>query len=579
MTHHAHDTGNTVTRSRFAVGLVAIVISPALVQSQVVRGTITERASGEPIPGALVTLEPASALEGRALSVLTTVQGEYALRAAAAGRYRVSAKRIGVARYMSEVFELGASETRRLDIVLETVMHRLPEVRVIDLDVCVNDDSQRQQIAALWDEARTVLTAAEISLRDRLFEGTITRYVRGLHPRNLRVLEESWGERKGVMDRPFVSLGGDSLSRIGFRRQIGEYEYYYAPDAEVLLSRAFLRDHCYSVVEGGRGRSGLIGIGFQPVPSRKLPDVEGTLWMDRRTFELRFAEFRYTKLPDFEGADRVGGEVHFGKLANGAWVTSRWFVRIPQYARPMAPVDAHSSIPSVIVRPTMHRLQEEGGMVFTTGLRLFTRPATLMGVVLDSAGHPFPGTTVRLSGTPFATQSGPRGEFRIDSLPGSRLALLVEHPSHEQFGMLVGEEPVELREGAVTNVTIRAPKITEFVERLCEEKLPKDDNGILRVLVIDRVTSRPLPNLRVWLRWAGSFIGSMERPGTLRPSKVGGTEAMTDANGAVTFCDVPPEIGLVFSALRPDARPAADSSELRIARKELKVSTVMTRRP
>ena len=94
--------------------------------------------------------------------------------------------------------------------------------------------------------------------------------------------------------------------------------------------------------------------------------------------------------------------------------------------------------------------------------------------------------------------------------------------------MLVGEEPVELREGAVTNVTIRAPKIMEFVERLCEEKLPKDDNGILRVLVIDRVTSRPLPNLRVWLRWAGSFIGSMERPGTLRPSKVGGTEAMTD---------------------------------------------------
>ena len=218
-------------------------------------------------------------------------------------------------------------------------------------------------------------------------------------------------------------------------------------------------------------------------------------------------------------------------------------------------------------------------MVFTTGLRLFTRPATITGVVLDSAGRPFPGTTVRLSGTPFATQSGPRGEFRIDSLPGSRLSLLVEHPSHARLGMLVGEEAVELREGAVTNVTIRAPKITEFVERLCEEKLPKDDNGILRVLVIDSVTSRPLPNLRVWLRWAGRFVGSMELPQSLAPSKVGGTEATTDANGAVTFCDVPADVRLVFSAVRPDARPAADSTYLRVAKRELKVSTVVTRRP
>ena len=574
-----HDSGNYLMMSRFAVAVLAALISPALVQSQIVRGTITERASGETIPGTLVTLEPASALEGSALSVLSSVQGEYALRAVAAGRYRVTAKRIGVARYVSEVFELGVSETRRLDIVLEAVMHRLPEVRVVDLDVCVNDESQRQQIAALWDEARTVLTAAEISLRDRLFEAQITRYVRGLHPRTLRVLEESWGERKGVMERPFVSLGGDSLSRIGYSRKVGEYDYYYAPDAEVLLSKAFRQDHCYRVVQGGRGRNGLIGIGFEPAPSRKLPDVQGTLWMDRSTFELRFAEFRYTKLPDIEGADRMGGEVHFGKLANGAWVTTRWFMRFPQYARPVAPVDAYSSIPSVIVRPTVHRLLEEGGMVFTTGLRLYTRPATITGVVLDSAGRPFPGTTIRLSGTPFATQSGPRGEFRIDSLPGSRLALLVEHPSHAQFGMLVGEEAVELHEGAVTNVTIRAPKIIEFIERLCEEKLPKDDNGILRVLVIDSVTSRPLPNLRVWLRWSGRYTGSMARPETLRPSRVGGTEATTDANGAVTFCDVPGDVKLVFSALRPDARPAADSTDLRVARRELKVSTVKTRRP
>jgi hypothetical protein len=38
----------------------------------------------------------------------------------------------------------------------------------------------------------------------------------------------------------------------------------------------------------------------------------------------------------------------------------------------------------------MHRLVEEGGMVFTAGLKLYARPASVAGVVLDSAGRPFP---------------------------------------------------------------------------------------------------------------------------------------------------------------------------------------------
>jgi hypothetical protein len=424
-----------------------------------------------------------------------------------------------------------------------------------------------------------VLTAAQISLRDRLFEGHLTRYVRGLHPRTLRVLEESWGERKGVMERPFVSVSADSLSRMGYRRTIGEYEYYYAPDADVLLSGSFRRDHCYGVVDGGRARRGMVGIAFQPVPLRRLPDVRGTIWLDDRSFELRLVEFKYTLLPPFEGSDRVGGEVHFGKLSNGAWVTSRWFMRFPQYARPVSPVDAYSRIPSVEVRPTMHRLVEEGGMVFTEGLKLYQRPASVAGVVLDSAGRPFPGASIRLGGTPYTAHSGANGAFRLDSLPAGRFTLLVEHPSYAQAGGYVANEAVELAEGATADLTFRASKTAELVANLCEGKLPKKDNGTLRVLVVDSVTSRPLPSLRVWLRWAGRYAGSMEHPEFLRPTAVGGLESLTDASGAVTFCDLPADIKLVFSTVRPDGKPASDSTDLRVARNELRVTTVITRRP
>jgi hypothetical protein len=557
--------------------VLGALVCASTAEAQIVRGRVAERASATPIAGVLISLVPDAGTSAGAISVLSNERGEYAIRATAPGRYRLDAKRIGAQRFVSAPFDLAAGESRRLDVTLEALVYRLPEVRVVEADLCVNNESQRLRVAALWDEARTVLTAAQISLRDRLFEGQLTRYVRALHPRSLRVLEESWSERKGLMDRPFFSLSGDSLSRVGYRRTVGEFEYYYAPDADVLLSRAFQQDHCYSVVEGGRDRRGMVGIGFEPSPSRRLPDVHGTIWLDGRSFELRLVEFRYTQLAVFEGSDRVGGEVHFGKLANGAWVTSRWFLRFPQYARSVAPVDAYTRIPSVVVRPTMHRLVEEGGMVFTSGLKLYLRPAAVAGVVTDSVGLPFRGATVRLGGTPFTTQSGASGEFRLDSLPAGRFTLIVEHPSYKQAGSLVGDESVDLREGDASRVTIRAAKTSELVERLCSGKLPKWDNGTLRVMVLDSATSRPLAGLRVWLRWAGRYAGRDLL--NMTPMVRGGIETRTDDAGVVAFCDLPADVRLVFSALRPDGTPSPDSTWLRVSKNELRVSTVRTVRP
>ncbi|HEX6316560.1 MAG TPA: carboxypeptidase regulatory-like domain-containing protein [Gemmatimonadaceae bacterium] len=560
-----------------AATVLCAALAPTL-SAQVVRGRVLDRSSSAPVPGVLVSLVPDDTASVSTTTVLSNARGEYAIRAPSPGRYHLDAKRIGVQRYLSDVFQLATGESKVLDISLDAVQ-RLPEVRVVESDLCVLDESQRTRVASLWDEARSVLTAARISLRDRLFEGQLTRYVRGLHPRTLRVLEESWGEHKGMMDRPFVGMSPDSLAYFGYRRTVGDYEYYYAPDAEVLLSRSFGRDHCYRAIEGARDRRGLVGIAFQPAPRRVLPEVSGTMWLDARTFELRFVEFRYTQLPAFEGADKVGGEVHFGKLDNGAWVTSRWFLRFPQFARPVAPVETYSRVPSVLVRPTMHRLVEEGGMVFTAGLKLFERPAAVSGTVLDSAGRPFAGVTVRLGGAPFRTTSDANGRFRMDSLPAGRFTVIAEHASYAQLGSFIGDESVELREAADATMSLRAPRTSELVERLCGGKLPRRDNGTLRLHVVDSLTSRPLPSLRVWLRWTGRYVGSMERVESLSPTAAGGTESMTDASGAVTFCDVPADVSLVFSAIRPDGKPASDSTLHRLGRNELKAGTVRTRRP
>lgn len=357
-----------------SVALLLVVVA-GTAHGQVVRGVVTGQSSAAPLAGVLVTLEPVvdsarahlepvALASASGLTGLTSQRGEFAIRAPSAGTYRLSAKRIGVQRFLSESFALAGGETRFMEIVLEPALQRLPEVRVAAPAICVAREEQVSQVAALWDEASTALTANRISLRDRLFQGNVTRYVRELDPRSRRVLSEARSETRGIMDRPLTGLGGDSLSKIGYWQPTGDGRtiVYHAPDAEVLLSAAFRRDHCFSLAGPSRNRRGLVGIAFTPLPERTTGEVAGTLWLDAKSFELRLVEFRYVGGGDL--GDAAGGELHFERLTNGAWVLRHWLVRMP-HARGHAasPVGVDGRLPSVLVRPSDPRLVEEGAVL------------------------------------------------------------------------------------------------------------------------------------------------------------------------------------------------------------------------
>lgn len=282
--------------------------------------------------------------------------------APAAGRYRLTAKRIGVKPFRSDWFMLQAGEARVMHVTVEPLAYRLPEVLVADAPMCVPDGARRAEVMALWEEARTALVATRVSMRDRLVEGELQRYVRSLDARSRRVLEESWSDVHGILDRPLGVLEGDSLSIAGFWRLVGEQAYYFAPDADVLLSPAFVRDHCFEA-DRGRSRHGEIGIAFEPVDGRTVPDVRGTVWLASRTFELRRVEFQYTQVEPFRGSDQVGGELYFRRLEDGAWLMDRWSVRVPPDARLVTPMEADGRRPAILIRPTSATLIETGGVV------------------------------------------------------------------------------------------------------------------------------------------------------------------------------------------------------------------------
>jgi hypothetical protein len=347
---------------------------------------------------------------------------------------------------------------------------------------------------------------------------------------------------------------------------------YFAPDADVLLSETFRRDHCYGTTEGGRDRRGLIGLTFEPRPDRTVGDVRGTVWVDARTFELRFVEYRYTRL-DREGAERVGGEVHFARMPSGAWIVRRWFIRMPgqsRYAGP--PVGVEGRVPSVNVRPTVFRLLEEGGFVLAEGLRTFDRPATLAGLVTDSAGRPFAGVDLRLDGTPYAATSDAAGRFRFENLPASRFVLIAEAAGYRALGRRVGEDTVALEEDGTRQVTIRAPGSRALVERLCDGTV-RARRATLRVVMLDSATGAPLPSLPIRLAWKEFGGGS-----TAITVDTGGVRAMTDARGAAVFCDLPATNPLQLVVMKTDGT-IMPLVELRLGENEIAARTIRLTRP
>jgi hypothetical protein len=539
--------GTTLLTMRLAALLLCVaflVLSPA--QAQVVRGVARERNNGQPLAGVLVSLEG----EGRPLasagSVLTGEQGEYRILAPGPGRYRITAKRIGVQRHVSELFELVSGETKVLDIVLDAVVYRLPAVTVESDPICVLSEPARGRVLALWDEVRTALTATQISLRDRLFRGSLSRYVRELDPRNLRVLSETRSRTQGVMYRPFVAAHPETLSAYGYWRRLPDGSMLFnAPDSDVLLSNAFRRDHCFAVREGTGSRRGLTGLVFQPTAERTVPEMRGTIWLDGRTFELRLVEFGYTQLEEAAGVEKVGGEVHFSRLPSGAWIVTRWFIRMPQYARNYsAPVGVSGPVPSVLVRPSLWRLLEEGGVVSADGLRSLERPASLLGSAQDSLGRPLQGVVVRLAGTPYTATTAADGTFHMDSLAAGSFSVLAEDSLHLALGTWLDQETVELHEGETARVVLRAPSAAGLAQRLCGKVLEKG-RALLRIWLVQGANTDPAVGVRLILRWT-AYGGSAQE----WSARALALEAETDSKGGATFCGVPS--GLRLELVRGD---------------------------
>jgi len=310
-------------RTALAGALLFGSVSPALTQT--IRGTVLEELSGRPVIGGLVQLL-ASARVGA--SVVTDEHGRFLLPDVSSGSYRIRVLRIGFRPWSSDSLLLVAGETRTLTLVVPAVPVVLDDITVEGTSACRSSPDADRRMALVWDQARTSLGLLGGGRRDLDYRVTVTRRRLDAMGRvnHLEVLptlgQGAW---------PVTSQPAESLAQLGFVQPADTLSgpVYYGPDVAVFFSDAFLQTHCFRLVAAPKAQPSLLGVGFAPVSSRTLPDIEGTLWLDRGTGLLHRLEYRYTRLWHWVPVDAAGGSLDFSRLRNGTPIISGWTLKAP----------------------------------------------------------------------------------------------------------------------------------------------------------------------------------------------------------------------------------------------------------
>ncbi|HEY0811227.1 MAG TPA: carboxypeptidase regulatory-like domain-containing protein [Longimicrobiales bacterium] len=386
--------------------------------SQIVRGTIVDESTNAPLPGVFVVLlDSVGRMRG---GTLTDQKGFYAIRAPYQGPFTLRAERIGHRSTTTAPIALSEAQAQSMDMRVPVAPIALAPIDVNATRRCELAGEQARRTAQLWEEARKALTVTQWVKAERPVRFEWRTYTRELAPYSLEVRTEStkYGSSSVI---PYKAVSPDSLSRFGFVQNSGADLFYYGPDADVLLSDIFLEQHCFRTVAGSGGTEGMVGLAFEPVRDREVRDINGTLWLDAKTLELRFIEYRYTNMPRTYNIKTLGGRTDFRRLSNGAWIVEEWYIRMP--------MEMLSAKRDVLLRA----LKEEGGQVLSVSddqaSVAITNDGAVRGTVFDSVrGQPLANATVYLSGTSYRAVTDTNGNYMIQQVPEGNYVIAFTHP-------------------------------------------------------------------------------------------------------------------------------------------------------
>jgi hypothetical protein len=264
--------------------------------------------------------------------VLTPADGRFVLRVPGPGRYRLRSERLGyeVSESRPIVFT-AADQSITLDLAVNPLGLNLDAVEITAQTTCPGRAVLEPATVAVWDEVLKAVTATAWTSRRANYRFR-TVVVRRVMTTGGDIFRATADTATGLWAAPFATTAPAALASRGYVVSERDSTTYFGPDAAVLQDSSFVATHCFGVVRDSGLAGQRVGLSFEPVPERELPDVKGVLWLEEGSGELRALEYTYTHLPARAAQGKASGSMDFLRLPSGAWIVRRWAIRMPQLA-------------------------------------------------------------------------------------------------------------------------------------------------------------------------------------------------------------------------------------------------------
>ena len=493
-----------MTRRLACTGLLIASLAASRAYSQTLTGRVTR--NDAPVVGALIVVIDAG---GRTVARTASRDlGEYSV-SAAPGTYRVQVLQIGWRPTLAGPFTLVGGAVTRANIDATGTRILLDPIIVTDRSECrVRPDSAAAAFV-VWDEARKALIAASLTTAEPLTM-TLKRTEQELDRDGGRVNWDSTTIRSGLTLRPFASLPPERLARDGYMTADAQSnKTYWGPDADVLLSESFLASHCIRIVRppqvGDSAR--LVGVGFSPSAKRRdIVDVEGVLWLDRASAELRGMDYHYVNTSKIVEKAEPGGHLLFLRLLSGRWIVEQWSIRVPSTATRMIRGDA-PTVPGAqrvdTPREELMNIRVTSGQVAeirrgTDVLWERGRVNVIVQVVDSVTSAPVRGVLVRTAESRSAVASDSLGRVRLDRVSPGPLTVRLESPMLESIGRSPFMVPVTVSPMNDATVSIAIPSERASVIARCGERTLEWGEGMLRGNIVGSDSTSRAPVVISW---------------------------------------------------------------------------------
>jgi hypothetical protein len=449
---------------------------------------------GSPVAGALVALVDQS---NQVVAEGLSSESGLRLLSALPGTYKVRVRRIGFSPFVSESVSIPRSDP--LTLRVESTRISLNTIVVYGRGECRGLAADTANLGTIWSEIVKALQASRFTSDDLAGIGKARLYSKDIGV-NGEVFRADSTIVRLTAQRPFGIADPASLAMQGYvRGDIYRGWEFFGADEAVLLSPEFAGTHCFTIVRDAK-RQGELGLGFKPVRNRKVADIQGVLWLDEKSSELREMVFEYTNT-GFPLRVAGGGQTKFRRFPSGAWLVDEWKLSMPRVEVRRRSVDqfrVHSS-DYVLVGFT-----ETGGSLFLDSSVASTeaRGTSVAGMIFDNLNRkPLAGAGVTVDGV--TVRSDRNGRFRFSNVSVGTHSISFSHPTLRSLGLTAIETEFEAAVPA-TEVFLVVPSLGAVWPRLCRDtastRAGDDRRGVLHGTVRDGA-GRPVDGGRVRITW------------------------------------------------------------------------------